>query len=453
MKQLQDYRTHIRKTTHIALPIMLGHLGHVFTGIADTAMVGQIGATALAGAALGNSAIAIFLTFGLGISMAITPMVASDFGSGRKREIASWLRNGFFLGIFNGLALLALSLLLLPILDLLDQPADAVAVGKPYFVLLALSLVPLMIYQHFKQFAEGLSLTRFAMFVSVGGNLLNVLLNYLLIFGKGGFPRLELAGAGYATLIARLVMALLMFFYVFRSANFKAYHSGFLINRYRMDKIRKLWNLGYPIGLQYVFEAGAFVMAAFMIGWIGKIQLAAHQVALTLASATYMAASGLSSAATVRVGNFIGSRDPANLKRAAGTAYLLVAVFMASTALFFILFRHLLPRFFSNDPEVQRVASDLLIIAAFFQLSDGVQVVGLGILRGMKDVRIPTLIALFSFWLIGLPAGYALAFHLGMQVNGIWVGLAIGLSLSAMLMYRRYLHKLQLFEKYTAAGR
>jgi len=447
-----NYRTHIKKTTRIALPIMLGHLGHVFTGIADTAMVGQVEATALAGAALGNSAIALFLTFGLGISMAITPMVASDFGSGRKREIASWLRNGFFLGIFNGLALLGLSLLFLPILDLLDQPADAVAVGKPYFVLLALSLVPLMIYQHFKQFAEGLSLTRFAMLVSVGGNLLNVFLNYLLIFGEGGFPRLELIGAGYATLIARIVMALIMFFYVFRSPHFKAYHSGFLLNRYRIDKIRKLWNLGYPIGLQYVFEAGAFVMAAFMIGWIGKIQLAAHQVALTLASATYMAASGLSSAATVRVGNFIGSRDPANLKRAATTAYLLVSLFMASAALFFIFSRHLLPPLFSNDPDVQRVASDLLIIAAIFQISDGLQVVGLGILRGMKDVRLPTLIALFSFWFIGLPTGYALAFDLGMQVNGIWVGLAIGLSLSALLMYRRFKHKLRLFEKHVLAG-
>ncbi len=272
-------------------------------------------------------------------------------------------------------------------------------------------------------------------------------MNYLLIFGKFGFPRLELLGAGYATLIARIVMALAMFYYVYRSKQFAAYRGGFVLNRYRMDKIKKLWHLGYPMGLQYIFEAGAFVMAAFMVGWIGKIPLAAHQIALTLASATYMAASGISSAATVRIGNFIGSHDPVNLKRAANSAYMLVGLFMSGTALFFILFRHLLPPLFSNDPQVQEIASDLLIIAAFFQVSDGLQVVGLGILRGMKDVRIPTLIALFSYWLIGLPTGYVLAFLVEKGVIGIWVGLAIGLTLSAILMHQRYRFNLYLFEK------
>jgi MATE family multidrug resistance protein len=199
-----------------------------------------------------------------------------------------------------------------------------------------------------------------------------------------------------------------------------------------------LWNLGYPIGFQYVFEVGAFVMAAYMVGWLGEIPLAAHQIALTLAAATYMAASGIAGAVTVRVGNYVGSADVINLKRASRVGYLLVAVFMSITAILFVLLRNILTPLFTLDAEVQQVTSGLLILAALFQLSDGLQVVGLSILRGMKDVKFPTIIAMVSYWLIGIPVAYVVGFVFNLGVDGVWIGLASGLTASALFMYWRY---------------
>ena len=197
-------------------------------------------------------------------------------------------------------------------------------------------------------------------------------------------------------------------------------------------------NIGFPIGMQFVFETGAFAAAAFMVGWMGKIQLAAHQIALSLASATYMAASGIAQATTVRVGNFLGKNDLLNLRRAAFTSYGLVSAFMGICAVFFILFRWMLPHLFTNDAEVAKITSGLLVVAAFFQLSDGIQVSGLGILRGMKDVKRPTLIALIAYWFIGLPTAYIFGFVINLGINGIWWGLATGLTAAGILLFYRF---------------
>lgn len=451
MRQGIRHRFHTIRTIQIALPIMLGHLGHILTGIADSAMVGRIGPTSLAGAALGNSSLGIFLMFGIGISFAITPMVASDSARRNSTEIEGWLRNGLFMNLLTGMGLFALVIAYLPVIDYLDQPEAVVLIAKPYLVAIAASMIPLMLFQHYKQFAEGLSYTKVAMYISLGGNLFNILLNYVLIFGVLGFPRLELLGAGIATLIARCLMAFAMFWYVYRSHRFQAYRGGFVLNRYKLQKIKRLWNLGYPIGFQYVFEVGAFVMAAYMVGWLGEIPLAAHQIALTLAAATYMAASGIGSAATVRVGNYAGGADLVNLRRAATVGYSLVIAFMSVTALLFVLLRNILPPLFTLDAEVQQVTAGLLILAAIFQLSDGIQVVGLSILRGMKDVKFPTIIAMVSYWLVGIPVAYVVGFVFDLGVNGVWIGLAAGLTTSAFFMYLRYRQQTSKFAKQVAA--
>ena len=233
----------------------------------------------------------------------------------------------------------------------------------------------------------------------------------------------------------------MMFSYIYNSPHFRAYRSGFSLKNYSKEILRKLFKLGIPIGLQFSFEVGAFAFAAIMIGWIGAEQLAAHQIAISLASVTYMLASGISAAATVRVGNQLGSKDIVSLRLAGFSAFYIVIVFMIVAALCLILFNEVLPPFFNKTPEVLRITSSLLIIAALFQLSDGVQVVGLGALRGISDVRVPTAITLGAYWIIALPSGYVLGNVFELGARGIWYGLFIGLTVSAVLLFIRFYYK------------
>lgn len=438
MRLSRTQRFHVFRTLQIGWPIMLGQLGHMLTGLADSAMIGQVDAVQLAAASLGHNAWVIFFVFGLGVSMGLTPHVAGADGRRDRHENAQLLRQGFWVNTIIGILLVGLMLSAYPILDSLGQPADVVKYAKPYFLIIAASLLPLMVFQHYRQFAEGLSYTKVAMYISIGGNLLNVALNYILIFGKLGFPRLELEGAGYATLIARCVMALLMFWYVRKGQPFQLFWQIKTGIKLQAQYIRQILSVGVPIGFQYIFEAGAFVFSALMIGWLGALPLAAHQIAITLAATTFLTASGISAAVTVRVGKFHGSGNPVQLRHAAFTGYVLVGLFMAITGIAFIALRHVLPTFFTPDPMVRDIAAGLLIVTGVFQVSDGLQVTGMATLRGLKDVRTPTLIALVSYWFIGLPTGYLLAFVLNMGTQGVWWGLAIGLTVAAVLLFLRY---------------
>lgn len=422
----------------MAYPIMLGHLGHVLTGIADSAMVGQVGSVSLAAASLANGIFMVLLTFGIGISMGLSPLVATAAGKKDHSTNSIYLKNGLVILGGVGLILFVILSLLAPFLHLLNQPEAVVDKAIPYFQILALSLFPLMIFQHYKQFAEGLSFTKMAMLISLFSNILNIILNYILIFGELGFPRMELMGAGYATLISRIVMALLMFLYVFRGSVFAKFRSGFSLSHIKKGPVLEILRIGVPIGFQFVFEVGAFVFAAIMIGWIGTAQLAAHQIAISLASLSYMAASGIAAATTVRVGYYRGRNDIRSLRTAAFSSMAMVTSFMFICALIFISLNELLPVFFTPEAAVQKIAASLLVIAAIFQLSDGMQVVGLGILRGMKDVKIPTYLTLFAYWILGLPSGYLIAFVFKVGVEGIWFGYVIGLSTAAAVLFLRF---------------
>lgn len=440
MRLSRIQRFHLLRTLQIGWPIMLGQLGHMLTGLADSAMIGQVDKVQLAAASLGHNAWVIFFVVGLGMSMGLTPFVAAADGRRDRQENALLLRQGLWVNGGIGIGLMALMMIATPLLDNLGQPPAVVAYAKPYFLIIAGSLLPLMIFQHYRQFAEGLSLTRVAMYISIGGNLLNVFLNYLLIFGVFGFPRLELVGAGLATLIARCVMAFFMFYYVRTGVPFRPFWSLRTGLTIQWRVVKKIGQVGGPIGMQYLFEAGAFVAAALMIGWLGTAPLAAHQIAITLAATTFLTASGISAAVTVRVGKFHGANNPVELRRAAFTGYFLVGLFMAITGVAFILLRHQLPILFTPDAAVQDITATLLIVAGVFQISDGMQVTGMATLRGLKDVKKPTLIALFSYWFVGLPSGYGLSFVVEMGAQGVWWGLAIGLTVAGLLLYVRFQH-------------
>lgn len=421
------------------MPIMAGHLGHIVLGLADTAMVGQLGEIPLAAIALANSVFMLFFVFAVGISMGITPLVASSDGKQDIGEGAGWLQNGLSVNMVTGLVMVLLTFGFTPFMDYLNQPPEVVSLAVPYLQILTLSVLPLMYYQHYKQFAEGLSFTKVAMYITVLTNLMNVGLNYLLIFGKLGFPRLELNGAGWATLISRVIMGLLMFLYVYKAPQFQQYWAHLRQTKLNWGKMKGILSIGIPIGFQYVLEVGAFVFAAFMIGWLGARELAAHQVALTLSAVTYMTVSGIAAATTVRIGNYFGQQDRANLKMAGNISFWLTGFIMGFFAVVFIVFRKMLPPLFAPDEVmVQEIATALLIIVAIYQLSDGLQVVGLGALRGMKDLKVPTYVTIGAYWGIGIPVGYLLGFKAGLGIYGVWYGLAIGLTLAAIAHILRF---------------
>jgi multidrug resistance protein, MATE family len=320
----------------------------------------------------------------------------------------------------------------------MGQPMEVVTLGVPYLSIIAISIIPTMIFQTYRQFAEGLERTRMAMIIVIGSNLINIILNYVLIFGKYGFPEMGLNGAGWATLIARCVMALSMMLYVYYGKRFTAFQEGFSLGNYSKSLISKMLHIGLPAGSQFIFEAGAFGLSAIMMGWLGTTALAAHQIAINLATISYMTTSGLGAAATIRVGIFLGQRDKRNLRSAAFTMILMGVFLMTAWALLFIFGRYFLPSLYIDDPAVIEFTASLLIMAAFFQLSDGIQVVCAGALRGLQDVKIPSLLIFVAYWVIALPLGYWLAFPLQFGANGIWIGLFVGLTLTATAMVIRF---------------
>ncbi len=417
---------------------MLSQLGHIMVGVADSVMVGQLGAIELASVSLGGGIFHVIMLFGIGVSYAITPLVAAADGENNPSKCASFLRHGFHLNLVLGILLAAGFSLSSGVLTLFDQEQEVLEFAIPYLSIISFSIVPILFFQTFRQFAEGLSSTKPAMIISIAGNLLNVGLNYLLIFGELGFPEMGVSGAALATLISRVVMGIGMAAYVFYSTRFDNVMQLFEWGGLRLTTCIQLLKIGIPAGLQFIFEAGAFGIAAIMIGWIGVVPLAAHQIALNMAGISYMAASGISAAATIRVGNQLGKNDYQTLRIAGNTCFIMVTIFMTICGLILIVFNEFLPSLYIDDPEVIGYAASLLVIAAFFQISDGVQVVGLGALRGLTDVKIPTLYTLFAYWIMALPIGYILGVRMEMGANGIWIGLLIGLSTSAIMQFLRF---------------
>lgn len=441
-----NYFTRYKQLLHLALPVSISQLGHISVGVVDTLMAGQLGAIPLAAATFALSVHIPFMMLALGFSYGITPLVAKAAGEGDTFEIASVLKNSVLVNVLLGLVLCLLLICSSGFLYSMQQPREILGLALPFFRIIAISLIPLQFFQAYKQFAEGLSLTKQAMYISISANVLNIFLNYVLIFGKFGVPAYGLIGSAYATLASRTIMALAMWAYVNYHQAFDIYRRKLRIVPYSFAAVRTLTAISLPIGLQLILETGAFGFAALMAGWLGTREIAAHQIALNLAAISYMVATGISAAATVRIGNDYGSGDLKELRRDGMSAYFLIIVFEFFCTGLFILFRHRLPGFYIEEQNIIKTASSLLLIAAFFQLSDGLQVVGLGILRGMGDVKIPTGIAIISYWLIGLPAGYVLAFHMHQGIEGIWYGLLMGLCVAAVLMFHRFLRKVSLLK-------
>lgn len=414
----------------LAYPVVIGQLGHIMVSVADSMMVGRVGVLPLAGATFAGAIYTVLMLFGIGVSYSITPLVAAE-NSNNKDRLRSFLQDGFLMNLILGILLALTGFIVSFFLQYFGQEHEVVAQAKPYLQVMSLSLIPLMIFQTFRQFAEGLSDTMNPMIVSIIANLLNVGLNYILIFGGMGIEAMGLFGAGVATLISRILMPLIMI--LIAGSMLKGFEWKF-----QLSGIKRMLKIGVPSGMQYVFEVGAFGGAGIMIGWIGAKELAAHNIALNLSAISYMAATGIAAASTIRIGNQLGLKDKENLRMAGITNFVLVAVFMAFCASVFIVFREFFPTLYVSEQPVIAIASTLLIVGAAFQISDGLQAVGLGVLRGLRDVKVPTIVTFISYWVIALPLGYVLAFSFDLGVYGVWIALSVGLTLAAILNIWRF---------------
>jgi len=426
---------------------MLGMIGHTLVSFVDNIMVGQLGTAELAAVSLGNSFVFIAMSLGIGFSTAITPLVAEADGENNIEKGKQAFNHGILLCTILGIALFGLILLIKPLMYHMDQPKEVVKLAMPYLDLVAFSLIPLVMFQGFKQFADGMSQTKYAMWATILANVINVLLNYMLIFGKWGFPKLGIIGAAIGTLASRVVMLIFIWLLLRSISKFKPYLERFSFKNIRKLILKKIINLGFPSALQMLFEVAVFTAAIWLSGVLGKNPQAANQIALNLSSMTFMIAMGLSVTAMIRVGNQKGLQNFKELRRIAFSIFLLVGLLDIVFALIFFIFNTQLPRIYvdeydlinmADNTEVISIAAKLLLVAAVFQISDGIQVVVLGALRGLQDVKIPTFITFIAYWIIGFPISYFLGKETILGSVGIWIGLLAGLTASAIMLYIRF---------------
>jgi len=426
---------------------MLGMLGHTFVAFADNVMVGQLGTAELAAVSLGNSFIFIAMSLGIGFTTAITPLVAEADSSNNISSGKKAFKHGLLLSSILSVILFLIILLSKPLLNIMDQPEEVVELAIPYLDIVALSLIPLIIFQALKQFSDGLSNTKYPMYATILANVINIILNYLLIFGSFGFPKLGIVGAAIGTLISRIIMVYFLWMIFKSRSKFKAYITNLNFRKIEKTISIKLFNLGFPSALQMFFEVGIFTAAIWLSGVLGKNPQAANQIALNLSSMTFMVGIGLSVAAMVRIGNQKGLNDFITLRRIAFSIFFLTLLIEIIFATFFLVFRDWLPTLyldqydltnFKDNSEVILLASKLLLVAAFFQIFDGLQVVILGALRGLQDVKIPALITFISYWIVGFPICYYLGLYTNLKSVGIWIGLFTGLFVASILLYIRF---------------
>jgi len=405
-------------------------------GVADNIMVGRLGAAQLAACGISNSVYFVIAVIGSGALSVVSPMVAGSQSKKGDDKPGNILFSAYRASLYLSAGIIAILVFLCYGFEWLGQPEEVTALSQPYLFIITLSTLPMYLFWAGKQFTDGLGYTKTAMRVTIIGLIVNVFLNWFFIFGLWIMPGLGLLGAGISTFISRCLMAWIMYRFIKNHTVFKSWIQDARVFTHQVKRIIKL---GLPSGMQYFFEMAAFGSAAIIVGWLGTSPLAAHQIAINLAAVTYMIASGISAAAAIRVGNAASTGIPGAVIKAGTSALILTIAVMGIAGIIFMFLRTFLVRLYINDSEVIEIASSLLIIVAAFQLSDGIQVTGLGILRGIMDIYIPTLMTLIAYWGIGIPLGYYLARYQDMGVSGIWYGLLAGLSCSAiMLTYRFY---------------
>lgn len=442
-----DYLPYYKNNLKIAGPIMLSQLGGAATQLADNIMVGQLGTVELAAASFSNAVFGIGFLVSSGIAMAATPLIGRHFVCGDDENVSKYLQNSLVVAIATGIAVSAILGIAGTFFPFMGQEAEVIRLATPYYITLVASLLPFMCFAFFKQFLEGIGNTKIAMHITITANIINIVFNYFLIFGTCGFPKLGVLGAGIATLLSRIFMPVACFFAVKKHAGWWKFFRMFGKSRFSAKTIKELFSVGLPISAQMGIEMTTFSVSAVMVGWIGAASLAAHQIAVSISTTTFMAITGIAAATTIRVSHRLGLKDYAAMKMASNASLHLSLAINGALAIILVIFRNIFPLAFSSDPVVVDLAAQLLVVVACYQIFDSLQGVGLGILRGMTDVFAPMIAAFVSYVIIGLPLGYVLGFHAGSGAVGVWAGLSIGLAIAALFYHIRIRQKFGYFSK------
>ena len=444
---LKNYTKEFNYNLKLAFPVILGMVGHIFVSFADNIMVGQLGAAELAAVSLGNSFFFIAMSLGVGFASAITPIVAEADSSKNILGVRNAFKHGLILCAISSIFLYIAMVLATPFMYKMNQPSDVVDLAIPYLNIISLSIIPLVVFEALKRFSDGLSRTKYPMYATVLANIINITINYLLIFGSFGFPKLGVVGAGLGTLISRIIMVFFLWIIFIKKEKFKLYVFDLKFKVMDSKIFKKIINIGFPSALQMLFEVGMFTAAIWISGVLGKNFQAANQIAFNLSAMTFMVGVGLSVAAMIRVGNQKGLSDFVSLRRIAFSVFILTLLIEIVFAVMFLLLRDWLPTLYLDtnniaktieNSEVILIASELLIIVALFQIFDGLQVAILGALKGMQDVKIPTLITFIAYWIIGFPICFYLGLYTSLKSSGIWIGLSIGLISASIMLYLRF---------------
>lgn len=428
------------RTLKLALPIIIGELAQMALHIIDTAMVGAISYKQLAAAALVINAMNIPFVLGIGMTISVSQMVSMAHGKGDAKAVSHYLFNGFCLCALTAIVI-SLSLVLgRNFLQHLGQDPEVVTYALPFMKLMGLSIIPMLLFMTLKQFADGLEFTRTAMILSLASMPINIFLNWLLIYGNWGFPRLELVGAGWSTFITRSIIFIALLFIILKH---KTFHPYIAVRKTQWHLRKKAWRellgIGVPSSLQIGMEAGAFAVSGIIIGTISAVAQAAHQIALSCAAFTFMVSMGLAQAGSIRVSNAFGTNNWPKISLIGKSTLLTAFLYGSICAVLFVVLRRQLPEVFTENGDVQVMAAMLLLFAGLFQISDSTQAIGAGLLRGIKDVKTPTVLIGIAYWVIGIPVGYLLAFKADMGAAGMWTGLILGLTFASLFLLFRFM--------------
>lgn len=436
----QTYRSDLTDTLRLSVPIVIAQLGVVLMGVTDNLFVGRLlGALPLGAAGLAVSLSFLVSSIGVGGLAVVAALVSQARGRGNNADINRLYRGGIYVAVLLSIFLGLVSAGVAYFFQIFGQTPEVTRLARDFMLILSVSNIPLFLFIAARQLCDGLAYPRVAMIITLSALVVNAVLNYWLITGWGPLPEMGLYGSAVATLLSRIFMAVAILFYIRRATVFKVYFEPVYRQLPVLDIVREILRLGIPGGLTFFFEVATFALAAVIIGWLGEDRLAAHQIAINLASTTYMMASGISAAASIRVGAALGEGGYQSVYRAGVAAFTLSTAFMVLCALLFLTANNFLVSLYIRDnAEVATLAASLVILGGIFQLSDGVQVVSIGTLRGLSDVNVPTLITLFAYWIVGLPVGYVLAFWFRLDAFGVWIGLLAGLTVAAVLLTSRF---------------
>lgn len=438
---MPSYREHYKELLKLGLPIVIGQLGIILVSFADTFMVGWHSTEELGAASFVNNIFNLAIIFATGFSYGLTPIVGKLFGEKRYKEAGATLKNALLANGVLALFVMVTMWLLYINIHRLGQPTELLPLMKPYYLVLLLSLPFTMLFNAFKQFIDGITDTKTSMWIMLSGNIINIIGNYILIFGKGGFPELGLLGAGIATLLSRMAMLAFAMIIFFRSSRYRTYMQGFFAGSITLAEQKLLNSIGMPVALQMGMETASFSLVAIMVGWLGTKALAAHQIMCTVGQLGFMIYYGMAAAVAVKVSNYSGSDNKADIRRSANAGFHIIVVMAVIASLTVYLIRNHIGYLFTNDKEVALLVSQLIIPFVLYQFGDGLQCSFSNTLRGIADVKPVMRYAFISYFVISLPIGYLFAFTFNMGLTGIWLSFPFGLTTAGVLFYLRFMKK------------